>query len=66
MKGVKDISVIYAYDAELKEPICAQVFPGNMLDASAFPKFIEQNNLTKGILVADKGFPITQIEKYLK
>ena len=66
MKGVKDISVIYAYDAELKEPICAQVFPGNMLDASAFPRFIEYNNLTKGILVADKGFPITQIEAYLK
>ena len=29
IKGTKDISIVYAYNLETKEPICAEVYPGN-------------------------------------
>ena len=66
MKGCKEISVLYAYDIELMEPICAEIFPGNSIDASSYPAFIRNNNITKGIIVADKGFPPSKIEDLLK
>lgn len=65
VKGCEDISILYAYDIELQEPVCAQVFPGNVIDASAFSSFINTNNISKGIIVADKGFPPSQIQKEL-
>lgn len=66
VKGCKDISVLYAYDIELMEPICAEIFPGNSIDASSYPAFIRNNNIRKGIIVADKGFPPSKIEDLLK
>lgn len=57
VKGTKDISIIYAYDVEKKEAVCFDVFPGNMIDATAYRFFIKRNGLTKGIIVDDKGFP---------
>jgi len=48
------------------EPICAEIFPGNSIDASSYPAFIRNNNITKGIIVADKGFPPSRIEGLLK
>jgi hypothetical protein len=66
MKGCKEISVLYAYDIELMEPICAEIFPGNCIDATAYPAFIRNNNIWKGIIVADKGFPPSKIEDLLK
>lgn len=65
VRGVKDISIIYAYSIERKEPLCAEVFPGNCLDASAFREFILHNNLQQGLIIADKGFPINQINQEL-
>ncbi len=56
-KNSRDISVIYAFDLEKKEPICSQCFPGNMLDVTGYSDFIEKNGIKKGIIVADKGFP---------
>ena len=56
-KGSKDISVIYAYDFEKNEPICSECFPGNMLDSTAYSRFIQDNGIQSGIIVADKGFP---------
>ena len=64
-KGCKDISVLYAYNLELMEPICAQVFPGNSIDASSYESFVKTNNITKGIILADKGFPASKIKKIL-
>ena len=64
-KGSKDISVLFAYDIELMEPICSEVFPGNMIDAKAYSAFIRDNNITKGVVVDDKGFPPSQIKKEL-
>ena len=66
LKGCKEISVLYAYDIELMEPICAEIFPGNSIDASSYPAFIRDNNIWKGIIVADKGFPPSKIEDLLK
>ena len=65
-RGRKEISIIYAYDIEEMEPICAKVFPGNCIDASAYASFIRENNLTRGIIVADKGFPPSMIAEELK
>lgn len=56
-KGTRDISVLFAFDLEAMEPICSQCFPGNMLDETSYENFIRENGITKGIIVADKGFP---------
>jgi len=56
-KGTRDISVLFAFDLEAMEPICSKCYPGNMLDLTAYESFIRENRVTKGIIVADKGFP---------
>ena len=61
-KGSRDISVLYAFDLERREPICSQCFPGNMLDLIAYSDFIERNGIKRGIIVADKGFPSSAAE----
>ncbi len=66
VKGYKDVSVLYAYRMETMEPLCAEVFPGKSIDASSFSAFINDNNINKGIIVADKGFPISSIAEDLK
>ena len=65
VRGCNDISVLYAYDIERMEPICAEVFPGNSIDASSYPAFIRDNDIRKGIIVADKGFPPSKIKDEL-
>lgn len=65
VKRSKDISVLFAYDIETMEPICSEVFPGNMIDAKAYSAFIRNNNITRGIVVNDKGFPPSEIGKEL-
>ena len=56
-KGTRDISVLFAFDLEAMEPICSKCYPGNMLDLTAYESFIRESGITKGIIVADKGFP---------
>ena len=58
-KGMRDISVIYCFDLERREPVSSKCFPGNMLDATAYSDFIGSNGIKKGLIVADKGFPGT-------
>lgn len=65
VKGCRDVSVIYAYDIEAMEPICAEVFPGNSIDAVSYRSFILDNDIRNGIIIADKGFPPVQIIKEL-
>lgn len=66
VKGCKDVSVLYAYDIENMEPLCAEVFPGNCIDACSFSAFIHDNDINRGILIADKGFPVSSIAQDLK
>lgn len=61
IKGCKDISVVYAYDVETMEPVCAEVFPGNFIDANAYRSFIVHNDIRQGIIITDKGFPPVRI-----
>lgn len=65
LKGCEDISILYAYDLEKMEPICAQVFPGNSIDAVSYRSFVSDNNLRKGIIISDKGFPPNEIREIL-
>jgi len=65
-KGCQGVSVLYAYDIEAMEPICAEVFPGNSIDASSYASFIRDNDIKKGIIVADKGFPPLKIQEELQ
>ncbi len=65
VKVCKEISILYAYDIEEMEPICAEVFPGNSIDASSYKSFIRDNDIKKGIIVADKGFPPSRIQTEL-
>ncbi|MDO4938233.1 MAG: transposase, partial [Sutterellaceae bacterium] len=60
LRGRRDISVLFAYDLEAKEPVCSKCYPGNMLDMTAYENFIEENGIQQGIIVADKGFPSSQ------
>lgn len=66
VKGYEDISVLYAYDIDIMEPICAEVFPGNSVDASSYSSFIRDNDIRKGLIVADKGFPPSMISSELE
>jgi len=63
--GIKDLSIIYAYDLEEKTIVCSEVFPGGYIDAAAYERFIRDNDITKGIIVADKGFPPSMIREEL-
>ena len=40
--------MLYAYDIEAMEPICAEVFPGNSIDASSYAAFIRDNDIRRG------------------
>lgn len=66
VRGCSEVSVLYAYDIERMEPVCAEVFPGNSIDASSYPAFIRDNDIRKGIIVADKGFPPSKIKAELE
>jgi len=65
-KGTRDISVLFAFDLEAMEPICSKCFPGNMLDLTAYESFIQENGITKGIIVADKGFPASSAQNQFR
>ena len=65
IKGCRDISVLYAYDVERMEPVCAEVFAGNHIDAVSFASFIRDRKISRGIIVADKGFPPIKIQEAL-
>lgn len=65
-KESRDISVIYAFNLEKKEPVCSQCYPGNMLDMAAYSNFIEKSGIKSRIILADKGFPQSQAAKCFK
>jgi len=66
VKGVKDISILYAYDLEMMEPLASGVFPGNSIDSVSYNEFVSSSGITKGIIVDDKGFPVSKIRGILK
>lgn len=44
-RGCSEVSVLYAYDIEQMEPVCAEVFPGNSIDASSYSAFIRDHDI---------------------
>lgn len=64
-KGVKDISIIYAYDIDRMEPVAAEVFAGNKIDAGNYADFLQRTGVDNCVIIADKGFPISCIEGLL-
>lgn len=56
VKNSEDMSILYAYDVERKEPVASKPFPGNMLDSTAFLDFFNDIDLTKCLIILDKGF----------
>ena len=65
VRGCREVSVLYAYDIESMEPVCGEVFPGNSIDATSYTSFIRDNDIRKGIIVTDKGFPPSKIRQEL-
>ena len=55
-KGSKDISLLYAFDPETKEPIAAKPYPGNMLDQTSINDFVSEFKIQRGLMIMDKGF----------
>lgn len=64
LKGSRDISILYAFDLEKKEPVCSKCFPGNMLDKTAYEEFISENKIEQGIIIGDKAFPESVAHEY--
>ncbi len=62
-EGDRDFSVFYAYDPEQREFVCAQRFPGSCTDAASLPLFIRENHLEEGIVLADRGSPLSGIRE---
>jgi len=60
------ISVMYAFDLEMMEPVAMKVYPGNMVDARAFSDFVRDSRIKCGIIVVDKGFPKASAEGELE
>lgn len=57
----KDTLMMYAFSLDLHEPVCSKIYQGNTVDSRAVSDFIESNGITKGLIVADKGFPYSAI-----
>lgn len=55
-KGSKDMSLLYAFDPENKEPIAAKPYPGNMLDQTTINNFVSEYKIVNGMMIMDKGF----------
>lgn len=66
IKNRNDISVLYAFDLERREPVCSLCYPGNMLDVTSYSDFIDKCSVFNVIIVADKGFPVSSIQDSLK
>ena len=63
VKGIRNLSIVYVYDLEKKEILLSEVFPGGFIDAAAYSRFVRDNKVTRGILITDKGFPPSRLEK---
>ena len=53
----RHVNVMTAYSLKRKEQIASRVYPGNMVDLRIVSDFIDLLELTKGLIVADRGFP---------
>ena len=66
LKGSRDISVLYAFDLDIGEPVCSQCYPGNMLDITAYEDFVSTCGVKRGVIVSDKGIPASAAEAHFR
>lgn len=62
IKGSKDISILYAYNLDIEEPLAVGVYPGNMLDHTSFSDFIDNYSLKDSFVIIDKGFDVKALK----
>lgn len=55
IKNSKNISIIVAFNVSTKDVICSLPYPGNCVDVTSFPDFLEKTGITKGIIIGDKA-----------
>ena len=53
IKGIADISIIYAVDAKTREPICMKVCKGNLPDFSNYKEFLEEFKVKRSLSIGD-------------
>ena len=63
IRGSKDISILYAYDTQTLEPICAKAYLGNVLDIVAYEDFLMENDISNAIIMGDKAFQRSAAER---
>lgn len=56
LKGTKEISLLYAFDSKTGEPLAHKIYPGNMLDNTAFDDFLNTFKPQNSLIMGDKGF----------
>lgn len=56
VKGSKDISILYSYDLESREPVLMKVYSGNVIDKRSLADFVGTFKPGRSIVVMDKGF----------
>ncbi len=66
IKGSKDISILYAYNLDIEEPLAVGVYPGNMLDHTSFSDFIDNYSLKDSFVIIDKGFDVKALKEKMK
>ena len=66
IKGITDISIIYAIDSTTREPLCMKVYKGNLPDFSNYQDFLNEFKIEKGLIIGDKGFPFDNRQETFK
>ncbi len=56
------IPVVYAYNIRTREPLFSEAYPGNPLNAEVVAHFVRENDITGGIVVADRDFATKKLE----
>ena len=52
-KGSKDLTLVYSYDIESKEPVAMKTYQGNMLDSTSINDFLSSYDIKKQLIVLD-------------
>ena len=61
----RHVNVMTAYSLRRREQIASKIYPGNMVDQRIVSDFVDMLELTKGMIVADRGFPPEAFRKAL-
>lgn len=66
IKGITDISILYAVDSKTREPLCMKVYKGNLPDFTNYADFLDEFKIEEGLIIGDKGFPFDNKDNAFK